>query len=443
MNVPASVLEIMEELRQRGYEVYAVGGCVRDSLLSLEPKDWDLTTNALPEEIAKVFKDYRVIDTGIRFGTVGIVTDTGTVEVTTYRTEYGYADSRHPDDVSFVSSLAEDLKRRDFTINAMAYTDSEGIVDLFGGREDLKNNLLRAVGEPLCRFQEDALRIMRGLRFASRYGFKIEDTTAKAMFEKAYGLKSVATERIMTEFKGFIQGKSPAGFIEEFFEIFAVFIPELKTIKGFKQNSPYHNSDVMQHTLRVVDAVPDDLSLRLSALFHDIGKPLAHSADADGTDHFYGHEKISAEITRKILNRLRFDKNTISEVCDLIESHMIYIQESEKAVKRILSRLGEDKMRKLIKLQRADNIALAPPYNTERMGHFDEIEKILDKVIAEKACFKIKDLDITGRDLIELGIPEGREVGAILSRLLEAVIEENLENKREVLIKYVINKKTC
>ncbi len=437
MNVPNSVLKIMDRLCKNGYEVYAVGGCVRDSLLGLAPKDWDLTTNAMPDEIAKAFDDSKIIDTGIRFGTVGVVTDIGTVEITTYRTEYGYEDNRHPDGVTFVRNLEEDLKRRDFTVNAMAYSASDGIVDLFGGRDDLDNNIIRAVGNPSCRFDEDALRIMRGLRFASRYGFEIEPETALAMLEKADGLSSVSPERIMAELKDFMQGENVPKLIERFLDIFKIIIPELSAIEGFKQNSPYHNSDVLEHTLRVVEAVPNDLCLRLAALFHDIGKPLVYTEDESGIGHFYGHEKISEELTRKILNNLRFDKTTISEVCALVGGHMLYTDESEKSTKRMLNRFGESTLRKLLVLQRADNIALAPPYNIEREAHFDKLEEILNNIIEKNECFKISDLKVDGSDLIALGVPKGREIGDALNKLLDGVIDGKVSNEREELIKYL------
>lgn len=439
IRLPEAVLKLLQLLRNAGFEAYAVGGCVRDSLLGREPKDWDVTTSALPGEIKAACSAYQTIDTGLKYGTVTVLTAEGPVEVTTYRTEAGYADSRHPDTVHFVRTLREDLKRRDFTVNAMAYNPWEGIIDLHNGLADLQAGILRCVGEPSLRFQEDALRILRALRFSSVKGFAIQPETAAAMRLLADRLRGIAPERIASEFCGFLSGSAAPGLLDAFWDVFAVFLPELVPMRGFAQHTPYHDADVWRHTLRVVAAVPGDTCLRLAALLHDIGKPAVFTLDRDGRGHFYGHEKVSVQIADTILHRLRLDKKTQARVLLLIQYHGVQIAPEEKAVKRWLNRVGAEALRELILLQRADTSGLAAPYCTERLAYFEQLENIRASVLEKGACFCVRDLAISGRDLLQCGMPEGKQIGSTLQMLVEAVIDGKVENQREALLQYIFS----
>jgi len=410
-----------------------VGGCVRDSLLGKEPYDWDIATSATPEEIKKVFGGYQQIDTGIKHGTVMVLVDGELIEITTYRIDDQYTDGRRPDKVYFTDSIIEDLRRRDFTINACAMTDNH-IIDPFGGQEDLKNSIIRCVGNPKERFTEDALRILRGIRFASILGFQVEDRTKKAMLECMHLLRNISQERITAEFCKALLGIKVYDTFREFRDIILFLIPETEAMVGFVQYNDHHIYDVYEHSLKSVELIEKDTVLRVTMFFHDIGKPLCFSMDNNRIGHFYGHADISAQITKKVLRRMRFSNRDTQDIVQLIKYHNRQIARTRKSINRLLREIGEIQFRRLLKVKRADALAKNPLYFKEKLDHLDAIEEILGNVLAEGACINLKDLTIDGHDLIKLGIPQGREIGIILNKLLDLVINEEIENSREVLL---------
>jgi len=436
INIPKKIKLALDKLHEAGYEAYVVGGCVRDSLLGKEPDDWDITTSATPEEIKKVFRDYHQIDTGLKHGTVGILIGRELIEITTYRIDDQYSDGRRPDKVYFTKNIVEDLKRRDFTINACAMTDRQ-IVDPFGGQEDLKKCLIRCVGNPVERFTEDALRILRGIRFASVLGFQVEDRTKKAMFECMHLLKNISQERITMEFCKTLLGEKVYDTLMEFKEIIIFLIPEVKDMVGFDQHNDYHIYDVYQHTLKSVELIAKDIILRSTMFFHDMGKPKCFSLDKNNIGHFYGHAEVSAHMAQKVLKRMRFSNKDINDIVQLIKYHDRQIALTSKSIKRLLSEIGETQFKRLLKVKRADNLAKNPLYTKERLDKLEAIENKLDAVLAENPCITLKDLAIDGHDLIVLGIPQGKDIGVILNKLLEMVINEEVENTREALIEKV------
>ena len=436
IRLPAYVQAVIHTIEQAGFEAYAVGGCVRDSLLRLEPHDWDVTTNALPQEVCAALPQLHVIETGIRHGTVTVVIDGNSVEVTTYRTEGCYTDHRHPDEVQFVRSLAEDLKRRDFTINAMAYHPDRGIVDLYGGREDLEAGQLRTVGPADARFQEDALRILRALRFAAVYGFEIEEETAQAMQRLKSLLTGISAERIASEFSRLLTGKTAAGILRRYADVLGVVIPELLPMIGLEQRTSYHHLDVWEHTLAALDAVKPEKQLRLAVLFHDIGKPNAFTVDESGTGHFYHHAAVSAEMTSKILRRLRFDRDTIVQVRDLVLHHGDEIACSARAVKRWMGRIGLEMLRNLLEVKRADAAGQPEWVQSERFPMYDTIERMMEQILEEGSCFSVRNLQLDGKDLLKAGVQEGPEIGNALRSLTDAVIDGKVKNEKEALLKY-------
>jgi len=433
IDIPNKIKLALDKLHQSGYEAYVVGGCVRDSLLGKEPDDWDITTSATPEEIKKVFRDYHQIDTGLKHGTVAILIDKELIEITTYRIDDKYSDGRRPDKVYFTKNIVEDLKRRDFTINACAATDGH-VVDPFGGQEDLKKGLIRCVGNPVERFSEDALRILRGIRFASVLDFQVEKETKKAMFKCMHLLKNISQERITVEFCKTLLGEKVYDILLEFKEIIIFLIPEVKDMVGFKQHNPYHIYDVYKHTLKAVELIDKDIILRTTMFFHDIGKPKSFTLDENSIGHFYGHAEVSAHMAKKILKRMRFSNKDINDIVQLIKYHNRQIALSSKSIKRLLREVGEKQFRRLLKVKRADALAKNPLYFKEKLDKLDAIEEKLDAVLAENPCTSLRDLAIDGNDLIELGIPPGKEIGVILNKLLEMVINEEIENTRETLI---------
>lgn len=422
MHIPQNVLELMDRLEDAGLECHCVGGCVRDHLMGIEPHDYDCCTAATPEEMQEIFADRQLVLAGLKHGTVGVVTADGVVEITTYRTEGGYADSRHPDWVKFVRSLREDLARRDFTINAMAWSPRRGLCDPFGGREDLKKGILRAVGEPNLRFREDALRILRGLRFAARFGFQIEENTRRAMQEEIEGLDALARERVMTELDGFLRA-AKARDLGNAAEILCRVIPELEPTVGFQQHSRHHIHDVFGHTAAVVEAVPPTSALRLAALLHDIGKPAVFTMDETGEGHFYGHAAISARLADDILHRLKAPNALREEVVWLVKHHMDQYPAEEKTARRLLSRHGPQRMERLLDLQRADS------------GEEPEALRRLLRTLAEKeGSLTLKTLAVKGADLMARGFAPGPELGKALNALLEKVLSGELPNDREALL---------
>ena len=443
--VPAPARKALERLEAAGFAAYLVGGCVRDGLLGRTPGDWDIATAALPEQAEAVFAGERVIETGLKHGTVTVLLDGMPLEITTFRTESGYADHRHPDAVAFTASLTEDLARRDFTINAMARSRNGELIDPFGGRADLENKVIRCVGDPEARFTEDALRILRALRFASQLGFAIEPATAAAATELRRTLELVSRERVAAELTKLLCGPDARRVLTEYWPILAVPLPELDAMAGLDQRSKYHCYDVLTHCAAAVEAVPPEKLLRWAALLHDAGKPACFTVDEQGAGHFYGHAKPSAEIARSVLTRLRFDKDTIRRVSALVELHGYPIDPpveagthnemaaAEKAVRKLIGRLGEEDFFRLLALKRADALAHHPDYRS-RTEACDRIERLARELLARQACFSLKDLAVNGGDLLALGFARGPALGAALNALLEGVLSGELSNEREKLL---------
>ena len=423
-----------------GYSSYLVGGGMRDRLMGISPKDTDITTSALPEQVQAVFSNYKVVETGIKHGTVTVVMNGEPVEITTFRTDGSYSDNRHPDSVSFTPVLEEDLARRDFTINAMAYNPAQGLIDPFGGQRDIEKKIIRCVGQPDVRFTEDALRIMRAVRFAATLGFEIEEETKKAMERKKHLLKNISAERIYSELKRLLCGRYAASVLLKYdFVIFEV-LPELAPMKGFNQHNPHHIYDVYTHTAGVVDACPAVAQLRLAALFHDAGKPACFSLDEKGVGHFKGHANISAQIAKDALLRLKSDSFTINRVELLIKHHSDLIKDDEKLVARWLRRMGAQALYELLALKEADNAAKNSVYDDNgRRQAVDEAKIILDKLIEEQAWIDLKQLAVNGNELMQMGVPSGKAVGDALELLLSLVVDKKLENSRAALTEYVKN----
>ena len=437
MRLPLDVSQCIEALEGASFATYAIGGCVRDHLLGLAPHDFDLCTAALPEEIQSVFRNRQLVLAGVKHGTVGVVTGGGVVEITTFRTEGGYADCRHPGWVRFVPTIEEDLARRDFTVNAMAWSPTRGLADPFNGQEDLKNHILRAVGTPEQRFQEDALRILRGVRFAVKYHLTPDQATEKAMFSQAPLMDSLAQERVLDELCKLLPLVAAEDLVR-FAPIITQVIPELKAAVGFDQHSPHHAYDLYTHIAHVTAATPASLSLRWAALLHDVGKLSTFTLDEIGRGHFYGHAKESARLANEILLRLKAPTALREQVVRLVELHMTKIEPERKLVRRWLSRLGSETMEELLCLQEADmgSKGTGIPGNTEQ---FSKIRSIIADILADQACLSIKDLAVNGRDLMELGFAPGKTLGACLQSLLEQVLDERLPNDKTALLKAAID----
>lgn len=430
--IPQNIRAVLERLEQCGYEAYIVGGCVRDSLMGLAPKDYDITTNASPDETVNCFKDtHRVIETGIKHGTVTVVSDGENVEITTYRVDGSYSDHRRPDSVSFSSRLEDDLSRRDFTVNAMAYNTKNGLADLFGGRKDLEAKIIRCVGDPFKRFNEDALRIMRALRFSSRLGFSIHEDTARAMHECRELLKEISTERILSELTLFLMGAAPCALMTEFADIFGVIVPEVIPCIGFEQKTDYHIYDVWEHTARAVENAPAEKYVRTALFFHDLGKPTCFYEDEKGKGHFKGHEALGASMARDILKRMHSDNLTVKNTELLIRYHDTDPTTELPAVRRLAGTLGFENLFRLTEVMKADNSAKHPRC-LERVAALERMEETAREIQRRGDCCTQAGLAVTGNDLISLGI-RGKAVGNILSELLELVIEEELPNEREAL----------
>ena len=431
--LPREVLEILRRLNERGYEAYAVGGCVRDQLLGRTPDDWDLTTSARPEQVMELFAPH-CIPTGLQHGTVTVRQDHRSFEVTTFRTDGVYSDHRHPDEVHFSDRLEEDLKRRDFTVGAMAMDAQGRIVDLFGGREDLKNGVIRCVGEADRRFDEDALRIMRALRFMSVLGFSIAPDTADAIRRGREKLRHIAVERICVEMTKLLCGADAARVLLEFPEVIGVFLPEMLPAVGFEQRNRHHCYDVWEHTVRAVEAVPTEPVLRWAMLFHDLGKPHCFTLDEDGVGHFYGHGKISRTLAAEAMSRLKFDNDSRNRIELLVDWHDRVIPCTRRGLRRALNKLGADGAAQLIAVKRADNLAQAPAYR-DRQRELDRAEETIAELMAEDACFSLKQLAVNGRDMMALGL-SGPAIGQMLQQLLDQVLEEKLPNDRETLLRW-------
>lgn len=432
MQLPQTVLYCIHALEAAGFQAYAVGGCVRDSLLGLIPADYDLCTSATPEETSRVFAAHQLLHHGQKHGTVGVVLDGQVFEITTFRTEGGYGDARHPDWVRFVPDLESDLARRDFTINAMAYNPKTGYMDPFGGQEDLQRGILRTVGDPETRFQEDALRILRGARFSARFRLTLDPATKDAMIKLAPLLDKIARERVFEELCKLLLSATMEDLIV-FSPLLTQVIPELAPSVGFQQHSPHHRYDVFTHTAHVLAAVPAQLPLRWAALLHDIGKPACFTMDADGRGHFKGHAKISAELADTILLRLKAPSALRQQVTELVSTHMTPLETDKKLLRRRLGKLGQFQLESLILLQEAD-MGSKGTGKPEEMAQFGHIRQALEELLKEDACFSLKDLAVNGRDLQQLGLAPGPDMGKILNWLLAQVQDEVLPNEKSTLL---------
>lgn len=436
IEVPAPVNYIIQELEKCGHEAYMVGGCVRDSVLGRKPHDYDICTSATPDEILQAFPYEEIIPTGLQHGTVTILINKEPFEVTTYRIDGDYSDNRRPDNVTFTKNLVEDLRRRDFTINAMAYNPRIGLIDPFNGLEDIKEEKIRCVGSAKDRFGEDTLRILRAIRFASQFGFVIEPDTDWEIHQQHKKLENISVERINSEFCKIVSSDSFCVQLLLYKDVFSLFIPELKSMFDFQQNNPYHAYDVFGHTVHAIKQCnSDDLVVKLAVFFHDFGKPHSYQDGEDGIRHFKGHGKVSAEITDSIMKRLRFDNETRNNVVELVYYHDATFEVGKKYVKRWLNKIGEKQFRRLLEVRRADIKGQKTDYEKSRIEKVDNIEKNLEEILAEKSCFSLKDLTVNGNDVKEvMKLKEGKDIGYWLNEILKRVIDGELENNRDDLV---------
>lgn len=436
VEVPAPVNYIIQELEKYGHEVYMVGGCVRDSVLGRKPHDYDICTSATPDEILKAFPDEEIIPTGLQHGTVTILINKEPFEVTTYRIDGDYSDNRRPDNVTFTKNLVEDLRRRDFTINAMAYNPKTGLIDPFNGMEDIKYKKIRCVGSAEDRFNEDALRILRAIRFEAQLGFAGLPETMFEIERQYDRLKNISIERINSEFCKIVASEQFCVELVLYPNVFSLFIPELKDLIGFQQNNPYHAYDVFDHTVHAIEKCEsDDLVVRLAVFFHDFGKPHSYQDGEDGIRHFKGHGKVSAEITDSIMKRLRFDNETRNNVVELVYYHDATFEVGNKYVKRWLNKIGEKQFRRLLEIRKADIKEQKPDYEESRIEKVNNIENILEEILSEKSCFSLKDLAVNGNDVKEvMKLKEGKDIGYWLNEILKRVIDGELENNKDDLV---------
>ena len=438
IKIPDNANTIINTLQNNGHFAYVVGGCVRDSLMGRIPHDWDICTSATPEQMLEIFKDFRVIETGLKHGTVTIVIDGEQYECTTYRIDGKYSDNRRPDNVTFTNDLVEDLKRRDFTINAMAYNDIEGLIDPFGGTEDINENTIQCVGSAKDRFGEDALRILRAIRFASQLDFTIELNTDWQIHQQYKSLENISVERINSEFCKIVNSDNFCVELLLYKDVFALFIPELKNMFDFPQKNPHHDYDVFGHTVHAVENCnSDDLTVKLAVFFHDFGKPYSYQDGEDGIRHFKGHGKVSADMTDVIMKRLKFDNETRNNVVQLVYYHDATFEVGKKYVKRWLNKLGEKQFRRLLDVRRADikgQKAVCSTDKKDKIEKLDAIEKLIDEVMQENQCFTLKDLAVNGNDLIKIGYNPNKQLGETLNILLNGVINDEFENKKDSLL---------
>jgi tRNA nucleotidyltransferase (CCA-adding enzyme) len=433
INIPPEVMFIMKTLNNNKYEAFIVGGCVRDSLLGKEPKDWDLTTNAKPEEIKELYA--KTIDTGIKHGTITIVLNSMNFEITTYRTDGEYLDNRRPENVKFTFSLVEDLSRRDFTMNAIAYNPNEGFIDPFKGINDITENIIRAVGNADKRFKEDALRMLRGIRFSAELNFSLEQDTLQAIRNNNYLINSISKERIQEELTKLLVSEAPLRFLLlKDTEILQFILPEFDRCFNIPQNNPYHIYNVAMHSLYAVSYIESNKVLRWVMLLHDLGKLITKTTDENGIDHFYNHMSKSVQLAEDILKELKFDNKTLSLICRLIQHHDIDIEPKYNSVRKAINSMGDDIFMDLLKVKTADKKAQNPIYLEEGLVHIDRINSIYLDIKNKQECISISDLAIGGRDLIELGFEQNEKLGFALNALLIAVIEDPNLNKKEKLL---------
>lgn len=433
IRLPDKVKKIIETLTAAGYEAYAVGGCVRDCVLGREPNDWDITTSARPEETKRLFA--KTVDTGIRHGTVMVLLGGEGFEVTTYRIDGVYEDGRHPRQVTFTASLEEDLKRRDFTVNAMAYSEQNGLVDVYGGMKDIEEGVIRCVGDAGERFTEDALRMLRAVRFSAQLGYRIEEKTQEAIRQLSPNLKLISAERIQAELVKLVTSKHP-DYLRVAFEtgITQQILPEFDLCMKTEQNNPHHCYCVGEHILHSMLEIEPDKVLRLGMLFHDIGKPETLTVDSEGITHNKGHAAVGEKMTRQILRRLKFDNDTIDKVSRIVLCHDQEIDATDSGVRRAVSRIGEDIFPLLFAVQNADIRAQSSYRREEKLRKLAYIQQIYEGIRDRKECLSLKDLAVSGSDLIAAGMPAGREIGVLLNELLELVLEDPQRNTREELL---------
>ena len=435
INIPEDANELIHTLQNNGHSAYIVGGCVRDSILGRTPHDYDICTSATPSEMLEIFKDKKIIETGLQHGTVTVVVNGEPYEITTYRIDGIYSDNRRPDTVTFTDKLVEDLRRRDFTINAMAYNDEEGLIDPFNGMEDIKYKKISCVGRAEDRFGEDALRILRAIRFAAQLEFTIMPGTDREIHKQYKNLENISIERINSEFCKIASSDDFCVELLLYKDVFSLFIPELKDMFDFPQNNPWHIWDVFGHTIHAVEYCDsDDLVVRLAVFFHDFGKPHSYQDGEDGIRHFKGHGKVSADMTDSIMKRLRFDNETRNNVVELVSYHDATFEIGKKYVKRWLNKIGEKQFRRLLQVKKADNKAQNLELSSDRIEELEEIELLIDEVLQEDECFSLKDLAINGKDLIGIGYKTGKELGNTLNRLLQLVIDGDCPNEKEKLL---------
>lgn len=429
-SLPDDVCKILDEISGCGYEAYIVGGCVRDLLQDIPPNDYDICTSATPQQVMEIFSGDRIIETGIKHGTVTLVRNSQHYEITTFRIDGEYTDHRRPDNAIFVTDLKLDLSRRDFTMNSLAYNHRHGVIDYFGGVSDIENKVIRAVGDPKLRFEEDELRILRGLRFMATTGFNIEEKT-KAEIVK-YKKLDVAMERIQVEFTKLLMGDFAHVVLEEYKEIVGIFIPEILPCVDFNQHNPYHIYDVYRHSLKAVECSCKDAEVRFSMLLHDLGKPECYTIDENGVGHFYKHAKSSKEIGKTVLQRLKFSRSFTHNVVTLVEYHDAVIHPNK--IKKWLNRVGEDLFFKLLEVKKADDLGKNPEMLGDRLAQLDIIKQETINILEDCQCFSLASLQVTGKDLIAAGVPEGKKIGEVLNFLLKEVIENRLENSKDVLV---------
>ena len=433
IRIPPGAARILRVLEDHGYEAFVVGGCVRDSLLGRNPNDWDITTSALPLQVKALFR--RTIDTGLKHGTVTILMDGEPFEVTTYRVDGEYLDGRHPSEVTFTASLQEDLQRRDFTINAMAYSEKKGLQDLFGGLPDLEKGLIRAVGDPAKRFGEDALRIMRAVRFAAQLGYEVEEDTVQAMKELAPTLSKISAERIAAELEKLLVSPHPEK-LKMAYEcgITAVILPEFDRCMETAQNNPHHKYSVGEHTIVSIGNARPDRILRYTMLMHDMGKPSCKTTDEQGIDHFYGHQEVSAQMANDILRRLKSDNETRRSVSKLVRYHDLTCGLTGKSVRKAISLIGEDLFPLYLEVKDADTRAQSDFRFQEKMDYLEEVRLLYRKILEEGDCLSLKDLAVNGKDLIAAGMKPGREIGEVLGAMYLDVIDDPEHNNKDYLM---------
>lgn len=438
IQLPEKVKQILNQITEAGYEAYAVGGCIRDTILGRAPEDWDITTSATPQQVKELFR--RTIDTGIAHGTVTVMLDKEGFEVTTYRIDGEYEDNRHPREVIFTPNLQEDLRRRDFTMNAMAYNEEAGLVDLFGGLKDIQNRKIRCVGDPEERFQEDALRMMRAIRFSAQLGYEIEEHTKESIQKLSPSLNHISAERIQTELVKLVTSQHP-DYLKLAYEIgvTAVILPEFDLAMETPQRHPHHFCSVGEHTLYSMKQIEPDKNLRLAMLLHDIAKPLTISVDEDGTMHFHGHAQVGADLSVKILRRLRFDNDTIDTVSKLVLYHDYGIGANlnHRMMRRAMHKIGTELFPMMFRVKRADILAQSDYCREEKLQHLKQMEQLYQDICEQKECVSLKMLAVNGQDLIEHGMKQGRELGETLNKLLDLVLEHPEHNNREYLLQMI------